>query len=302
MMATASASVASAARAQPSRSSRKQAGRRAIRVYATSDDDSKVETKEKFTNAGAFKALDTLGADAAQIRSPVWRRRRRRVVVVVRPFRDAFGVRSRRSRRPARRVHRRRRRPRLASPQKRRRQVAEPVRQGPAIGVARARVDARGFAAVHASAAPRLVQGAGGVVVAGDDGDLRPGRGERAARAQGVDRGPGSAPRAFTRAGRRRSAVDPPRGRCSSSTTPTAATRSCRGTGASTGGAVHSRARRRRVQAVRVPAPGPAQGWRVLSVGTLWSFSLHFWKFGNCLFRDAAGKKERLRLDDERGQ
>ena len=48
----------SAARAQPSRSSRKQAGRRAIRVYATSDDDSKVETKEKFTNAGAFKALD----------------------------------------------------------------------------------------------------------------------------------------------------------------------------------------------------------------------------------------------------
>ena len=64
MMATASASVASAARAQPSRSSRKQAGRRAIRVYATSDDDSKVETKEKFTNAGAFKALDTLGADA----------------------------------------------------------------------------------------------------------------------------------------------------------------------------------------------------------------------------------------------
>ena len=63
MMATASASVASAARAQPSRSSR-EPGRRAIRVYATSDDDSKVETKEKFTNAGAFKALDTLGAGA----------------------------------------------------------------------------------------------------------------------------------------------------------------------------------------------------------------------------------------------
>ena len=71
MMATASASVASAARAQPSRSSRKQAGRRAIRVYATSDDDSKVETKEKFTNAGAFKALDRLGADAgAKSKSP----------------------------------------------------------------------------------------------------------------------------------------------------------------------------------------------------------------------------------------
>ena len=65
MMATASASVASAARAQPSRSSRKQ-GRRAIRVYATSDDDSKVETKEKFTNAGAFKALDTLGAERVE--------------------------------------------------------------------------------------------------------------------------------------------------------------------------------------------------------------------------------------------
>ena len=70
MMVTASASVASAARAQPSRSSRKP-GRRAIRVYATSDDDSKVETKEKFTNAGAFKALDTLGAGAgAKSKSP----------------------------------------------------------------------------------------------------------------------------------------------------------------------------------------------------------------------------------------
>ena len=69
-MATAAASAACAARARPSRSSR-EPGRRAIRVYATSDDDSKVETKEKFTNAGAFKALDRLGADAgAKSKSP----------------------------------------------------------------------------------------------------------------------------------------------------------------------------------------------------------------------------------------
>ena len=35
--------------------------RLAIRVHGTSDDDAKVDTTDKFTNAGAFKALDTLG-------------------------------------------------------------------------------------------------------------------------------------------------------------------------------------------------------------------------------------------------
>ena len=62
MMMTVVAPMASTApvavtRARPS--NRKP--RLATRVHATSDDDAKVDTTEKFTNAGAFKALDTLG-------------------------------------------------------------------------------------------------------------------------------------------------------------------------------------------------------------------------------------------------